>query len=366
MQRIQDIINVLETEAPLKLQEAYDNCGIVCGDMNIPCLGATTALDLTEAVIDEAIIRNHNLIIVHHPLIFSPLKRITKDDPISGLLIKAIQNNITIYACHTNLDNVLWGVNGEMANRLGLNQTRVLLPMANTHKKLITYVPSAHLDLLRDALFAAGAGKIGNYEESSFNSKGSGNFKPMVGANPFIGEIGKRHTESEERIEVLFPSHLESAVLKSLFTSHPYEVPAYEILRIENDFQEIGAGLIGKLAQPISQPEFLALIKSTFSTGVIKHSPVTNKPIETVALCGGSGKSMITNALRMNADVYITADLGYHDFFSPAGKMLLADIGHFESEQYTSDLLERLIKEKFPTFAVLKTGINTNPVNYFL
>ena len=214
MQSIGDIINVLETEAPLFLQEVYDNSGLVCGDANAPCSGATTALDLTEAVIDEAIARKHNLIVVHHPPIFAPLKRIAKGEFVSDLLIKAIVNNINIYACHTNLDNVLWGVNGEIAKRLGVTQTRVLVPAADTHKKITTFVPASHLDSVRAALFAAGAGKIGKYEACSFSASGSGNFKPLAGADPFIGEIGKIHTEPEERIEVIFPSHLESAILK--------------------------------------------------------------------------------------------------------------------------------------------------------
>ena len=366
MQSIRDIINVLETEASLSLQELYDNSGLVCGDANAPCSGATTALDLTEAVIDEAIARKHNLIVVHHPPIFTPLKRISKGELVSDLLIKAIVNNISIYACHTNLDNVLWGVNGEIANRLGITQARVLVPAADTHKKIITFVPSSHLETVKAALFAAGAGKIGKYEACSFSGSGTGNFKPLAGADPFIGEIGKIHSEPEERIEVIFPSHLELAITKALFSSHPYETPAYDILGLDNNFHEFGGGLIGHLASPMNESDFLSLIKSTFATGIIKHSPLTNNPIKTVAVCGGSGKSMISSALRNNADVFITGDLGYHDFFSPNGRMLLADIGHFESEQYTSDLLARMIKEKFPTFAILKTGINTNPVNYFL
>ncbi|MFN5423730.1 MAG: Nif3-like dinuclear metal center hexameric protein [bacterium] len=366
MQRIQDIINVLETQAPLYLQESYDNSGLVCGDRDQVCSGAITALDLTEEVIDEAILRKQNLIIVHHPPIFSPIKSIVKGNAVANLLIKAIRNNISVYACHTNLDNVLWGVNGEIANRIGLINRQVLLPKADTHKKIITFVPSSHLDKVKDALFLAGAGKIGQYEECSFNVAGQGNFKPLEDATPYSGEKGKRHTADEERLEVIFPTHLQSSIINALLNNHPYEVPAYDILSLDNQFREFGGGVIGKLPEPVTEIELLTLLKSTFNTGVIRHSELTNKPIQTIAVCGGSGKSMIYSALSMKADVFITADLTYHDFFSPNGKILLADIGHFESEQYTSDLLERLIKEKFPTFAVQKTGINTNPVNYFL
>lgn len=366
MQRISDIINVLETQAPLFLQESYDNSGLVCGEPGQPCAGATTALDLTEAVIDEAIARKHNLIIVHHPPIFSPIKRIVKGDATSDLLIKAIRNNISVYACHTNLDNVLWGVNGEIASRIGLINRRVLTPKSDTHKKIITFVPPAHLDQVRDALFAAGAGKVGQYEESSFNVAGSGNFKPGEEANPYIGQKGTRHTEAEERLEAIFPAYLQTSVINALINSHPYEVPAFDIFQMENHFKEFGGGIIGELSEPILEEDLLNILRSTFRTGVIRHSPLINKPLQTIAICGGAGKSMIINALRQNVDAFITADLSYHDFFSPGGRMLLADIGHFESEQYTSELLSRLIKEKFPTFAVQKTGINTNPVNYFL
>lgn len=366
MQSIRNIINVLETQAPLYLQESYDNSGMVCGDPDLTCSGATTALDLTNAVIDEAIARKHNLVIVHHPPIFSPIRRIVNGDPVSDLLIKAIRNNICVYACHTNLDNVLWGVNGEIANRIGLINRQVLVSKAETHKKIVTFVPATHLDQVRGALFSAGAGKIGQYEECSFNNSGSGNFKPLGDANPYIGELGKRHSEVEERLEVIFPTHLQSSVINALLNSHPYEVPAFDILSLDNHFREFGGGVIGELPEPISEVELLNMLKSTFNTGVIRHSPLTHKPLQRIALCGGAGKSMIYNALRQSADAFVTADLSYHDFFSPTGKMLLADIGHFESEQYTSDLLERLIKEKFPTFAVQKTGIYTNPVNYFL
>ena len=366
MLRIRDIINFLETLAPLTLQESYDNSGLVCGDTEQICSGATIALDLTEKVIEETVARKHNIIIVHHPPIFSPIRRIVQGDAVSDLLIKAIRHDITIYACHTNLDNVLWGVNGEIADRIGLISRQVLHPKSDTHKKIITYVPSLHLDEVRDALFSAGGGKLGEYEECSFNMTGSGNFKPLANATPYSGEKGKRHTAEEVRLEVIFPAHLQISIINTLLINHPYEVPAYEILSLDNQFQEFGGGVIGELPTEKSEVEILSILKSTFKTGVIRHSPLTNSPIKTVALCGGAGKSMIYNALRMKADVFITADLGYHDFFSPSGKMLLADIGHFESEQYTSDLLTRLIKEKFPTFAVLKTGINTNPVNYFL
>jgi dinuclear metal center YbgI/SA1388 family protein len=363
---IKDIINFLETKAPLRLQADYDNSGWVAGNPEQVCTGVLTALDLTQSVIDEAIEKKLNLIIVHHPPIFKGLKRLIPSNPVARMLTSAIKADLNIYAIHTNLDHVLWGVNGEMANRIGLEKTRVLSPLPDTHQKLVTFVPVNHAAALRASLFEAGAGNIGNYDECSFNAPGIGTFKANESANPFVGAINEQHHEQEERIEVIFPIHLKHVILSALFKAHPYETVAYDLYALENEFLEIGAGAIGSLPKPMEEKDFLNHLKKTFQTGVIRHSPLCGKPIQHVALCGGSGKSLIINALKNKADVFITADLGYHDFFEPDGNYLLADIGHFESEQYTSDLLVKTIKEKFPTFAVLKTGRNTNPVNYFL
>lgn len=366
MHRIADIINFLETLAPLHLQEDYDNCGLVCGNSNAEALGAIVALDLTAEVIDEAIENGFNLIVVHHPPIFKGLKKIDAKDPVTSMLLRCIHHEIAVYGIHTNLDNVIWGVNGEIASRMGLKNLQVLSPKGGTHRQLTTYVPLSHAEKVKNAVFDAGAGAIGLYSECSFSSTGEGSFKALEGANPFIGDKGIRHLEQEQKLEFIFPVHLQNQVMMALKAAHPYETVAYNILPLENHFQELGGGAIGSLPEPVDEKEVLSMLKSIFKTGAIRHSPLTGKPIKTVALCGGSGKSLIYNALAMKADLYFTGDLGYHDFFLPAGRMLLADIGHFESEQYTSDLLERVIKEKFPTFAVLKTGRYTNPVNYFL
>jgi dinuclear metal center YbgI/SA1388 family protein len=333
MHRIADIINFLETLAPLHLEEEYDNSGLVCGDSSTAAQGAIAALDLTEEVIDEAIGHGFNLIIVHHPPIFKGLKKIDAKDPVTSMLLRCIQHNIAIYAIHTNLDNVIWGVNGEIAARMGLKNLQVLSPKAGTHLQLNTYVPSAHAELVKNAIFEAGADAIGLYNECSFSSLGEGTFKALEGANPFIGEKGLRHLEEEQKLEFIFPVHLRGQVLKALNAAHPYETVAYNIVPLENQFLELGAGAIGILPEPLAENDVLSMLKSIFKTGTIRHSPFTGKTIQTIALCGGSGKSLINNALGLNADLYFTGDLGYHDFFLPAGRMLLADIGHFESEQ---------------------------------
>jgi dinuclear metal center YbgI/SA1388 family protein len=366
MPTIGDIINFLEGKAPLSLQESYDNAGLVCGLKSAVCTGVITSLDLTSEILEEAIEKKFNLIIVHHPPIFKPLKRIDETNPTTGLLLKAIQHNIAVYAIHTNLDNVLWGVNGEIARRIGLQNLRVLSSLQQTHQKLIVFVPSDHKEQLSNALFVAGAGAIGNYNECSYSAEGVGTFKPLPGANPFIGNHGSRERVNESKIEVIFPTHLQQEILASMQANHPYETVAYDLLALENIFHELGAGAVGELSKPMETVDFLELLKNTFQTGVIRHSNYRGGKIKRVAICGGSGKQLINNALSCKADAYVTADLSYHDFFIPAGKMLLADIGHFESEQFTSDLLATMLNEKFPTFAVLKSAHKTNPVNYFL
>lgn len=366
MQKLKDIINFLETVAPLSLQENYDNSGLVYGDPNKMIEKAIVSLDLTNEVIDEAVREKVQLLVVHHPPIFKPIKQFKHDDDVSLMLIRAIREDIAIYAIHTNLDNVLWGVNGEIASRLELINTEVLAPLQHTHQKMITYVPVSHLEQVRNAIFEAGAGTVGPYSECSFTAPGKGTFKPNEGSTPWIGTTGKRHEEPEERLEVLFPVHLQAQVIRSLKVSHPYETPAFDIVALENTFQEIGAGAIGALSSPISGEDFLNKVSSIFGSAVIRHNGIGGKMIKRVALCGGAGKSLINNALNKGADVFLTADLTYHDFFVPAKKMLLADFGHYESEQFTSDLIIRLVREKFPNFAVLKTAIKTNPVHYFL
>ena len=363
---IADIINFLETKAPLALQESYDNAGLVCGNRMLACSGAIAALDLTEQVLEEAIDKKFNLVIVHHPPIFKPLKSLESRDAITRLLLKAIKHDIAVYAIHTNLDNVVWGVNGEIARRVGLQKACVLAPMQHTHQKLAVFVPVDHAEKLSNALFEAGAGSIGHYSECSFTSEGNGSFKPMKGSQPFIGAEGMREKVVEAKIEVIFPVHLQPKILAVMHENHPYEVVAYDILPLENKFSSFGGGIVGELKEPMQVDEFLSLLKLRFQTGTIRHNTVPGKSIQKVAFCGGSGKQLINNALASKVDAFVTSDLTYHDFFLPEGKMLLADIGHFESEQFTSDLLVEILNEKFPTFAVLKTAHKTNPVNYFL
>ena len=364
--KIQDIISFLETLAPLSLQESYDNAGLLTGNVNWQCTGIITTLDSTEAVIEEAIQKKCNLIVAHHPIIFNGLKKITGKNYVEKTIIKAIKNDIAIYAIHTNLDNVFAGVNGKMADQLGLINRQILLPKQGILKKLVTFVPIAHAQSLRTAMFNAGAGNIGNYSECSFTVAGEATFKAGANANPFVGEIGKRHTENEVRVEMIYPAWNEKGILQAMNTAHPYEEVAYDIYMLNNKLQDTGSGLSGELPEATSEIEFLKKLKNVFNLSVIRYTPLLSKQVKKIALCGGAGSFLINNAIACGADFYITGDVKYHEFFDANNKVVIADIGHYESEQYTIDLLFDNLSEKFPNFAVLKTGVKTNPVNYYV
>ena len=362
---IHDITSFLEKIAPPSLQENYDNAGLITGKADWQCTGIITTLDATEAVIQEAIDKKCNLVVAHHPIVFSGLKKITGRNYVEQTIITAIKNDIAIYAIHTNLDNVLSGVNGKIADKLGLINWQILQPKTTTLKKMFTFVPVNYAEKVRSAIFAAGGGQISNYSECSFNTPGSGTFKAGKGTNPFAGNIGERHTEEEMKIEVIFPAWLEKPVLYAMLAVHPYEEVAYDIVALENSNPTIGSGLVGELAAPMEEKTFLQNIKENFNLSVIKHTALTGKPVKKVALCGGAGSFLIGAAIASGAGFYISADIKYHEFFDANGMLVIADIGHYESEQFTIDLLFDILREKFPTFAVLKTGVRTNPVQYF-
>jgi dinuclear metal center YbgI/SA1388 family protein len=281
-------------------------------------------------------------------------------------MIDAIKNDIAIYAAHTNLDNVVLGVNDTIAKNLGLQNTRILQPKTKVLRRLITFAPMEKAEDVRNAVFAAGAGHIGKYSECSFNSEGTGTFKAEEGADPYIGEVGEQHKEKETKIEIVYPFYLEQQVVNALVDAHPYEEVAYDIFTMENVHYGIGAGVIGELKEEMDEASFLKMLKDRFGLAVIRHTKLRDKPVKSVAVCGGAGSFLIKKALSSKADMYISADIKYHEFFDAEGRMVIADIGHYESEQFTVDLLHKLLVEKFPTFAVLKTGVNTNPVQYFL
>ena len=363
--KISAVVEHLEHTASPSLQESYDNAGLITGNINWECSGILVCLDATVEVLEEAKKRNCNLVVAHHPILFRGIKRITGSDYVQQALIAAIKNDIAIYAIHTNLDNVIHGVSGKMAEVLNLQNVQILSGKQGTLAKLYTFVPIESAEEVRKAIFEAGGGNIGNYSECSFNSEGKGTFKAKEGADPYIGEIGKPTTTNEIKIEVVFPVYLEHRVVPAMLKAHPYEEVAYDVIKLENYYQAVGAGVIGELKDPLPEEQFLRLLKQKFNVPLIRHTPLCGKPVKRVAMCGGAGSFLISKALAAGADFYITADVKYHEFFDANGKTVIADIGHYESEQFTIDLLHQILAEKFPTFAVLKSGTVTNPVNYY-
>ena len=361
---IQDVTNYLESIAPLQYQESYDNAGLIVGDYKNDVSGVLVCLDSTEEIVDEAIERKCNLIVAHHPIVFSGLKKITGKNYVERTVIKAIKNDVAIYAIHTNLDNMLDGVNEIIGRKLGLINTQILSPSSNNLRKLITYVPVDYVEKVRDSLFDSGAGKIGDYDECSFSSRGEGTFRAGDDTNAFIGEKGKRHLEPEQKLEVIYAIDKQNAILSSLSNSHPYDVVAYDILQLQNGNSDVGAGLIGELKNGIAEITFLKSLKIKMKTNCVRYTELQGRQIKKVAVCGGSGSFLLKDAIKQKADVFITGDFKYHEFFDAENRIIIADIGHFESEQYTIELLADKLKEKFTTFAVCFTEVNTNPVNY--
>jgi dinuclear metal center YbgI/SA1388 family protein len=362
---VQEAINHLEALAPLAYAEDFDNVGLLVGDKNNEVTGILIALDTLETVVDEAIASNCNLIISFHPIIFKGLKSLTGKNYVERTVLKAIKNDIAIYAIHTALDNALQGVNDRICDQLGLVNKQILIPQSGTIKKLTTYVPKNKESEVREALFTAGAGAIGNYNHCSFNIDGIGTFNGNENSNPAIGVKSETQYEKETKLTVIFGKHLETKILKALFNSHPYEEVAYEIIPLENKNQDIGMGMVGELESEMDETHFLEHLKNTMGTPCIRHSSFLDKQIKKVAVLGGSGSFAINAAKSAGADAFVTADLKYHDFFTAENNILLADIGHYESEQYTKNLLVAYLTKKIPNFAIILSKTNTNPVKYF-
>ena len=363
--KIKEIASFLESVAPPALKESYDNVGLLIGDQQGEVEKAIICLDLTEEVMDEAINNDCDLIISHHPLIFSGLKKITGRNTTERIVRRAIKEDIGVYAIHTNLDNVRVGVNAALCQKLGILNPKILQTMAGRLNKLVCFCPNDHAGRVREALFAAGAGNIGNYDSCSYNLEGYGTFKAGDNSNPYVGEKDKLHIEDETRIEVIFPDYLQNNLIATLKNNHPYEEVAYDIYPLKNEFEQAGAGMIGTLEKAVEEKVFLEHIKNSLGTTVIRHSSLHGRMIEKVAVCGGSGSFLIGKAIAGGADIYITGDVKYHQFFESENKMIIADAGHYETEQFTKELLFNVLNEKFPTFALRISQTNTNAVHYF-
>jgi dinuclear metal center YbgI/SA1388 family protein len=362
--RIKDITTIIEAIAPLSYQESYDNAGLIVGNYNDEVKGILICLDSTEAIIDEAIAKNCNMIIAHHPIVFSGLKKFNGKNYIERTIIKAIKNDISIYASHTNVDNVTGGVSFKMAEKIGLINSKVLAPKTNLLSKVVTYCPHEQAESVRKAMFSEGAGTIGNYDECSFNTEGIGTFRAGENANPFVGNKNEQHHEKETRIEMIVVNHQINQVIKALVQAHPYEEVAYDIYPLKNELKTIGSGLIGELAIEEDSLTFLKRLKFDLKTDCIRHTKITSKTIKKVALCGGAGSFLLGDAIREQADIFITGDFKYHQFFDAENKIIIADVGHYESEQFTNELFYDILSKKITNFAIHLSEVNTNPINY--
>ncbi len=362
--RIKEIIQTIEQLAPIALQEDYDNSGVQVGDINREIKGILLAIDVTENVIEEALSLGCNLIITHHPIAFKSFKSLTGKNYVERCMISAIKNDIVIYAAHTNLDNAQGGVNYKLADMLELQNIKILQPKNDSLLKFVTTVPAQHAESVRNALFNAGAGHIGNYDSCSYNLLGEGTFRAGVGSNPFVGEKEELHFEQEVRIETVIPIMKKDEVLRALLAVHPYEEPVYDLYGIHNEWGKHGSGIVGVLAEPMPEQEFLYMLKDIFNLPTISHSKLQGKEIRDVAICGGAGSFLLPKAVAYGADAFVTGEAKYNDYFDVEDKILLAVVGHYESEICTKEIFFEIISEKFPTFVIHKSAFDSNPVKY--
>ena len=364
--QLKEITRFIESIAPLAFQESYDNSGLIVGHPEDEISGILITLDITEDIVDEAIRKNLNLIVAHHPIIFGGLKKLNRRNYIERCVAKAIKNDIAIYSAHTNIDSVFGGVNSRICEKLQLQNCQILSPVQGFLKKLVTFVPINSAENVKKALFEAGAGHIGNYDSCSFSLNGTGSFRGNDQTSPYVGEKNRLHNEEETRIETIFPKHLQSKVIQALLNAHPYEEVAYDIYPLDNEYARVGSGMIGELETPVDEMEFLQNLKSTFNCGAVRYTRLLGKPIKRVAVCGGSGSQFLGQAIARNADIFVSGDFKYHQFFDAEGKLIIADIGHYESEQFTKEVFYELLTKKFPIFAIHLSEWNTNPMNYLV
>ncbi len=363
--KIRDIIRIIEKIAPVCYQENYDNSGLQIGSPENEVTSVLICLDINEAVVDEAISAGANFIISHHPLIFSGIKNITGKSYIERIIIKAITNNISIYSSHTSLDNSALGVNKIIADKLGLKDAEILDPKSSLLYKVVVFVPVDHLENVREAMFLAGAGEIGNYDNCSFSTSGDGTFKANEKANPFVGQRELLHSEKESRLEMIVPLSSKENVIKNMLQAHPYEEVAYDIFKLENKYNDVGSGMIGNLENEMPAKDFALYLKEHFDIDTVKCAFPEDKKIKRVALCGGSGSFLINKAISAGADCFITGEIKYHDYLDFYERIALYEIGHYDSEKFTMELLKNLLNDKVPELTTQITNIKTNPIKYF-
>lgn len=363
--KLAELTKKLDTIFTTQQAEDFDNVGLICGNPLREVRRILVCHDALETVIDEAIEKDCQLVIAFHPIIFKGMKRISGRNYVEKSVLKALENKIGIYAVHTALDNDYFGVNDGICSALGLEKTSILLPKKDHLHQVQFFVPKSSTQAVKEAVFKAGAGTIGLYDECSFSVQGTGSFRPLEGADPHIGNTNERTHVAEDMVTVICENYKTQGVIKALKSVHPYEEVAFQVIRLENEHPLVGLGKYGDLPEALSFEDFLEKIKKVFRLKMIRHSHFSRSTIRRIGVLGGSGSSGIQAAMDRGCDAYLTSDLKYHDFFIPEGNMLLCDLGHFESEQFVVSQIITRLSEKIPNFVVLKSEVNTNPINYF-
>lgn len=362
---IKEVTQFLESRFPLYLQEDFDNCGVQCGNVNNEISGAMVCFEMTEKIIDEAISKNCNLVISHHPLILKRgITKIVPSDRVGAMICKALANNMVLYSMHTNIDSGEGGGNDVFAEKLGLSDVKVMAPVKGLYRKLVVNVPAEHSEKLKEALFKIGCGQQGNYQKCSYSTLGKGQFEPNGEAKPFIGTQNNLEKVEEERIEMIYPAYLQHAVIQAIYENHPYEEPAFDLFSLENTERKVGLGRIGELPEEMDCKEFFSYLKEKLNLEHLRYCGDEGKKIRRVAVCGGGGAGFIDTAIALNADAYVSGDFKYHDFFKSHSGTVLVDIGHYEGECFIKNIIFNLLKEKFTTFAVLSSEFENLNVKY--
>ena len=363
---IKDVTTFLEQKFPLYLQEDFDNCGVQCGDVRQEISGAMVCFEMSEQVIDEAIDKGCNLVISHHPLMLKRgICKIVPTDRVGAMICKALAHNMVLYSMHTNIDSGEGGGNDAFAEKLRLRNVKVLEPHKGMYRKLVVFVPKENAETLKSALFAVGCGVQGNYDSCGYTLHGQGQFRPLEGANPHIGEENHLEHVDEERVEMIYPTGLQRAVVQAIYDNHPYEEPAFDLLPLENESRTIGLGRIGELPKELPVSDFLGYLKDNLGFIHCRYCGDETKMIRKVAVCGGGGSSFIDLAIASGADAYVSGDFKYHDFFKSYQKTLLVDIGHYEGEFFIKNIIFNLLNEKFSTFATLISKMESLEVKFF-
>jgi dinuclear metal center YbgI/SA1388 family protein len=329
---VRSIIGILERWAPRDVAMQDDNPGLQCGSVADPVRGILVSLDADLPVIQEAVRKRRTMIVTHHPFLFRPLRSIDTGSERGKIIELLLRHRISLYAAHTNLDFSAGGTSHALAEALGVTHPVFLRRSHRLQKKIVTFVPPEHVDRIAQAMAAAGAGILGDYDECSFRVEGIGTFRGNEKSSPTVGKRGRRERVRETRLEMVVAGRQLEQVIGALQKEHPYEEVAYDVFPCENVSTTHGAGVVGSLRRPVALGTFLLRAKRTLGVKALRYTGNPARRVRTIAVCGGSGAELLDDALAAHADVFLTADVKYHDYQRARGKIALVDAGHFETE----------------------------------